>query len=375
MKPSTLIVMSVGLVITVVGFALCLFAQSNAKNNYPEEDLFSSVGENYMITDNGDTVRTMDFSDVIQVEKDDGLEDVEQDVKVLSVVLSGIDDIEIIGRSTSSKVMLYNFQPGLYACQISSGVITVTNKFQEALLFDYLSDAFKNFNGLRTYFRPDSRTKNPKKVVITVNDDDLLNRIDLELTDCKNVKVKNLTCSLDCKIILNNSDITFESCSFKDREIVYPEPDPDILDSNGNMVQPEPIITEHFLTIDLNMKNGSSFTANACKFSSVNAVVNKKLITQNDVDEENSPYLPEQVGTYVSNGGQKCTLNLNMNASGIIYGYSVKNVADENKASDTSLVTVVNGYSRGEVFTENAENKDFPPITIDASNCAINIFN
>ena len=52
-------------------------------------------------------------------------------------------------------------------------------------------------------------------MVININDNDILNRIDLNLTNCKNVTVKNLTCSLDCKVVLDNSSIVFESCSFK----------------------------------------------------------------------------------------------------------------------------------------------------------------
>ncbi len=374
MKPSTLIVMSVGLVITIVGFVLCLVAQKTADSKYPNNDLFSSAGENYEVVD-GNTVRTVDFSDVIQVEKDNELKEVAQDVKVLSVKLKNIDHVEIVGHSLSSKVMVYNMQPGLYACQISAGVMTVTNEFEDALAFDYLSDAFKNFNGIRKYFRPGSISKKEKKVIITVNDDDLLNRIDLHLTGCSNVTVKNLTCSLDCRVVLNNSNITFDSCSFKEKEIYYPEPDPSVLDSNGDVITPEPVVTEHFFTMDIDMKNQSNFTANSCRFSSLNAIVNKKMITEKDVTAENSIYTAEQIGTYVSSGGKKCTLKVDLSTAGVLYGYNIKNVPDEEQRDDVSLVTVINGYAQSENFMENAGNKDFPQISIHASNCEIDITN
>ena len=214
MKPATLIVMAVGLIITIVGFSLCVGATNKAKNDFPNDDLFTFEGENIQVID-GNTVRTEDFSDVIYVTEDDEIKAVEQDVKVLAVTLSNVKSVEIIGNQKSSKVMVYNMKSGLYACRIGSGVMKLTNSFEESLIFDYLIDAFKDFNGIRRFFNKSTVEEKEKKVVIHINNEDLLNRIELDFTNCPSVTVKNLTCSLDCKVVLDNSHIEFENCTFK----------------------------------------------------------------------------------------------------------------------------------------------------------------
>ena len=372
MKPSALIVMSVGLIVAIAGFFLCLFAQNNAKKNYPNEDLFSTGGENYRMID-GDSVRSLDFSDEIVVVKNDEKTSVKQDIKVVSLDLHDIPNVEIVGRSSTSEAVVYNMTPGLYACTISSGVITVSNTFTEAFALDYLSDAFSNFNGIRRFFNPEVFSKRPKKVVITINDKDELNRIEMNLTNCKNVTVKNLTCSLDCKIVLNNSNISFDSCTFKEREIIYPDPDPNNVDAEGNPIVPDPIVINHFFTMDLTMKNGSTFTARNSSFSSFEALINKKLITEKDVNAENSQYTADQIGTYVSSGGSKCTLTIDLTTSAELYGFYIKNVPDADKITDTSLVTIVNGFSQPQIFSENSDNEAYPQIKVNASNCEIDV--
>ena len=405
MKPATLIVMSVGLIITVLGFALCLLSVKKAESDYPDNDIFAFEGENYQVID-GDTIRTEDFSDVIYVTEENEVKAVEQDVKVLSVILKDIDNVEIIGNQTSSKVMVYNMQPGLYACRIGSGVMKLTNGFEQALIFDYFSDAIGNFSGIRKYFNPDFTTGKEKKVIIHINDEDVLKRIDLNFTNCENVTVKNLTCSLDCKVVLDNSNILFENCKFKDPEIIWeddpvstpdvspaPEPSPSAEESpapepsepvpslspdqdQSQEEQPkEPTYITHYLTIHLNMTNGSTFTSDACSFSSVTAIVNKNVITEDDVTDQTGEEQSDLIGTYVSNNGKKCTLNLDLTMAGILYGFDIRNVPDEDKASDTSLVTVVNGYSQPQIYLDHAGDEDYPQIKIDASNCEINIEN
>ncbi len=151
MKPSTLIIMSVGLFFTLVGFILCISAQVSASKNYPDVDFYGQEGDSYEVID-GDVVRKTDFSDKIYVND----KEVSLDVKVLSVSLSDIDEVEIIGKQNVSSVEVYNMTPGKYACKISSGIITLSNNFDETMIFDYLSDALKNFNGLRSYLNPSS---------------------------------------------------------------------------------------------------------------------------------------------------------------------------------------------------------------------------
>ena len=372
MKPSTLIVMSIGLVIAIVGFALCFTAQRNADRNYPDKDLFSKDGENYIYVD-GDTVRTVDFSDVIHVTNEDKIEDVKQDVKVLSLTLKDVDKVEIVGRSSSSMVKVYNMRPGFYACEISSGVMKVSNRFDESLSYNYIYDVISNFNGIRRYFNREYFNTGKTKVIVTVNDDDLLNRIELDLTNCKDVTVKNLTCSLDCHLTLNNSNVVFDTCTFKEPTVEYPEPDPTKLDEQGNVIVPDPIVTNYTFSVDLNMKNDSNFDANACRFSSFDAIVNKKQITAEDVEASEGAYTDEQIGTYVSNSGKKCKLSLDLTLSDVLYGYQIYNLPDAENADDVSLVTVINGYAQGEVYLSNAGDKDFPQININASNCEIRI--
>lgn len=404
MKPATLIVMSVGLIITIIGFSLCFVATQTAEKDYPDNGLFVFEGENYQIVD-GDTIRTEDFSDVIYVKTEDEVKSVEQDVKVLSVTLKGINNVEIIGGQSTSKVMVYNMQSGLYACRIGSGVMKITNRFEKSLIFDYLSDALSNFKGIRKYFNPDTIKDKEQKVIVHINDNDLLNRIELNFTDCKNVTVKNLTCSLDCKVVLDHSEIEFENCTFKEPEVIWPDesstdsspslsPSPDVSpdlpsgpvaddpteDPSSSTEEDEekgPTYITHYLTVNLNMKNGSSFTANGCSFSSMTAVVNKTAITADDITSSTGDETAneELIGTYVSNGGAKCTLNLDLTMAGVLYGFDVRNVPDEDKAEDLTLVTVYNGYAQQQIFLENAGNKDYPQIKINASNCEIHIKN
>lgn len=114
MKPSTLIIMSVGLFFTLVGFILCISAQVSASKNYPDVDFYGQEGDSYEVID-GDVVRKTDFSDKIYVND----KEVSLDVKVLSVSLSDIDEVEIIGKQNVSSVEVYNMTPGKYACKIS----------------------------------------------------------------------------------------------------------------------------------------------------------------------------------------------------------------------------------------------------------------
>ena len=382
MKPSTLIIMSVGLFFTLVGFILCISAQVSASKNYPDVDFYGQEGDSYEVID-GDVVRKTDFSDKIYVND----KEVSLDVKVLSVSLSDIDEVEIIGKQNVSSVEVYNMTPGKYACKISSGIITLSNNFDETMIFDYLSDALKNFNGLRSYLNPSSLKGKTQKVVININDNDILNRIDLNLTNCKNVTVKNLTCSLDCKVVLDNSSIVFESCSFKDPDVIYPDavvpgtsatspsPSPASPDSEsgsdttGGDETPE--IINYHLTMDLVMKNGSTFETKTCKFSEINAVVNKKTITGKDVEENPDKYSTEDIGKYISNGGKPCTLKLDLSAAGFLYGFDIQNTADAEYLSDSRLQTQLNGTIKPSPFRENADNEDFPPVKINASNTEI----
>lgn len=433
MKPATLIVMCVGLIITIIGFSLCFMATKTAGRDFPDKDLFHFEGKNYEITDDGDTLRTQDFSDTIQVIDGETTKIIEQDVKVLSVTLNGVHNVEIIGGQDRSLVNVYNMQAGRYACRIGSGVMTVTNAFEQSLIFDYITDIMDNFEGIRKYFNPTVLEKREEKVLIYIDDDDLLNRIDLNFTNCDNVTVKNLTCSLDCKVVLDNSNITFENCKFKEPEIIWdntipsspsdtpslslpstdmmPSPNestpviesqpasdsrpslpdqssPDTLpaglpaeannsedSSDEGTEENGPTIINHVLTLNLSMKNGSTFTANRCSFSSVTAIVNKKIVTEDDVETGSGTIPGTQVGTHVSNNGSKCTLNLDLSVSGILYGYDIRNVPDEDKLTDPTLITSVNGYSQGQIFLDNAGDKDYPQISINASNCEINIQN
>ncbi|MBQ8911173.1 MAG: hypothetical protein IJY89_01220 [Clostridia bacterium] len=412
MKPATLIVMCVGLIVTILGFSLCFMATKKAESDFPDDDLFRFEGENFEITDEGDTLRTENFSDTVQLIEGETTKIVEQDVKVLSVTLSGVDNVEIIGGQDHSIVHVYNMQAGRYACRIGSGVMTVTNAFQKALIFDYLTDIMNNFDGIRKYFNPAQFEKREQKVVIYIDDDDLLNRIDLNFTNCKNVTVKNLTCSLDCKVVLDNSNIDFDNCKFKEQEIIWddvtpetpseeqptPSPTPDEVTPSGDeqtQVQSlpaapgdsedkegedkddtdGPTIINHYLTLIVNMKNGSTFNATRCAFSSVTAIVNKRVITEDDIEDGSGTIDSNRIGTYASNNGKKCTFNLDMSVSGILYGFEVRNVPDEDKMADTTLVTTINGYPQGQIYLDNAGNKDYPQISVNASNCEINIKN
>lgn len=399
MKPATLIVMSVGLVIAIIGCSLCLVATKTAERDYPDDGLFVFEGENYQVLD-GNTIRTEDFSDLIYVKTEDEVKAIEQDVKVLAVSLKGVDNVEIIGGQSSSKVMVYNMQPGLYACGIGSGVMKVTNRFEKSLIFDYISDAISNFKGIRKYFNPDILKNKEQKVIVHVNDADLLNRIELNFTDCKNVTVKNLTCSLDCKVVLDNSEIFFENCIFKDPELI-PEEEPsaseDTATSPSGDAEPAPAPVDepspepsddgsepegptyihHVFTLNLNMKNGSSFDAKGCSFSSFTAIVNKTAITEEDLTSGTGDETVDEelIGTYVSSGGKKCTLSLDLTMAGVLYGFDIRNVPDEDKAEDLSLVTVFNDLAQGQIFLDNAGNEDYPQIKINASNCEIYIKN
>lgn len=376
--------MSVGLFFTLVGFILCISAQVSASKNYPDVDFYGQEGDSYEVID-GDVVRKTDFSDKIYVND----KEVSLDVKVLSVSLSDVDEVEIIGKQNVSSVEVYNMTPGKYACKISSGIITLSNNFDQTMIFDYLSDALKNFNGLRSYLNPSSLKGKTPKVIININDNDVLNRIDLNLTNCKNVTVKNLTCSLDCKVVLDNSSIVFESCSFKDPEVIYPDtvvpgtseassPSPASPDSDaesgttGSETTPE--IINYHLTMDLVMKNGSTFETKTCKFSEINAVVNKKTITNKDVEENPDKFNTEDVGKYITSGGKPCTLKLDLSAAGFLYGFDIQNTADTEYLSDSRLQTQLNGVVKPSFFRENFDSKDFPPVKINASNTEILIF-
>lgn len=368
MKPSTLIVMSVGLVITLAGFLLCLFSKASIESKYPDRDLFSYEGDFYEIVD-GDTVRKMEFSDVIYKTVNDTVKEVSLDIKVLSLTLANVDEVLIIGHQSASEVEVYNMTPGRYACEISSGVITLSNVFDETMIFNYLSDVVTNFNGIRRFFNPDIFKSKQQKVIVNIKDDDVLNRIDLDLTNCKNVKVKNLTCSLDCKVSLNNSSILFDSCIFKDPEIIYSNDEQTPAEGEGPK---EPTVINHYLTMDLNMKNGSSFETKTCKFSSIDAVVNKKMITSKDV-EDNPDYTASDIGKYISGKQKPCTLTLDLSASDILYGFDLSNVRDPEYVAREDLITVIDGTARGETYQENAGSEDFPQIYVSASNCALTI--
>lgn len=368
MKPSTLIVMSVGLIITLAGFLLCLFSKASIESKYPERDLFSYEGDFYEIVE-GDTVRKMDFSDVIYKTVNDTNKEISQDVKVLSLTLQNIDDVLIIGHQNVSEVEVYNMTPGRYACEISSGVITLSNVFDETMIFNYLSDIVTNFNGIRRFFNPDVFESRHQKVIVNIDDDDVLNRIDLNLTNCKNVTVKNLTCSLDCKVVLNNSSLVFDSCIFKDPEIIYSGEEGDGEDGGE---KPEPTVINHYLTMDLNMRNGSSFETKTCKFSSINAVVNKKMITAKDV-EDNPDYTTSDIGKYISSKQTPCTIKLDLSASDILYGFDVENYKDAEYIGRYDLITVIDGLTPGDVYKENADSEDYPQIYVSASNCSLTI--
>lgn len=400
--------MAVGLVITIIGFTLCLFAQSSAQSKFPDQDLFNFENKNYEIVD-GDHIKRVDFSDTVLVETEEGSKEVKQDIKVLSLQLSNVDSVEIIGRQSSSQVLMYNFRTGLYACEIGSGVITVTNSFKESLLFDYITDIFDDFHGLRKYINfSDNKLGEEKKVIVYINDDDLLNRIDLNLTNCQNVTIKNLTCSLDCKVTLNNSNITFDGCTFKDQEIIYPDPEPVTStadpssavpssegnsnspslpddggnggngnggDGNGDETKPEPTVINHYLTMDIDLRNGSRFTSKNCRFSSVTAVINKKQITQKDIDDATDP-TDLVLGSYVSTGGALCYLDMDFSTdSKQMYGFNIYNVPDSDLdlASAAAAVTLIDGIQQPQIYLESADVEDYPQVKINASNCAISI--
>ena len=404
MKPSTLIVMSVGLIVTIIGFSLCFFATQSAEKDFPDKDLFSFEGENFEVNEDGDTVRSEDFSDIVYVTTDEETKAVEQDVRVLAVTLSNVDSVEIIGGQDRSLVYVYNMPAGLYACRIGSGIMTLSNSFEKSLIFDYLTDILDNFDGIRKYFNPSQFEKREQKVIVYINDDDQLNRIDLRFTNCKNVTVKNLTCSLDCKVVLDNSDVSFENCKFKEPEIIWdtnkpvdpsspesptPTPSDDAAPSpaepTDNDATPDdgeekpddgPTVINHYLTVNLNMKNGSSFTSKGCSFSGFTAIVNKRPVTEEDVAGSGGTLDDSSIGTtYISTGGSKCTLTLDMTLSGSIYGFNIRNTPDEDKMSDPTLVTVVNGYPQSQIYLDNAGNKDYPQISADAVNCEIQIKN
>ena len=370
MKPSTLIVMSVGLIITLTGFLLCLFSKSSIEKKYPDRDLFSYEGDFYEIIDD-DTVRKLDFSDVVYKTVGDSVKEVTQDVKVLSVTLKDVKNVEIIGHQNVSEIEVYNMTPGRYACEISSGVVTLSNVFDETMIFNYLSDVVTNFNGIRRFFNPDIFKSKPQKVIINIDDDDLLNRIDLDFTNCENVVVRNLTCSLDCKVALNNSNLVFDSCTFRDPEIVYTDENTSA-ETGETDKEPEKKIINHYLTLDLNMKNGSTFETKTCKFSSISAVVNKKSITAKDV-ENNPDYTAADIGKYVSASLPPCSLKLDLSASDILYGFDISDVRDDEYAERTDLIAVMDGLSLSEPYAENSDNKDYPLIYITATNCAITI--
>ncbi len=385
MKPSTLIAMAVGLFITVGGFFTCVFAMNSAEKNYPNDSIFAFENENFEKID-ADSVRTVDFSDVITIYTEESSKEVTQDVKALSVSLSDIKHVEIIGGQSTSKVMMYNFRPGMHACEISAGVITVTNVFKDAMIFDYLSDLVADFHGLRKYIGQNNVSLGAeKKVIIYINDDDILNRINLDLVNCENVTVKNLTCSLDCEVVLNNSDIIFENCTFKDPEIIYPDNyDPDaepssssstVSEENDKEEPAKPTVVNHYLTIDLTMRNGSTFKSKNCKFSSLTGMVNKKLITEKDIAEDGSIYTEEMLGTAISSGGALCTIDMDFTTVGLLYGYNIENIPDDDYSQTSEGITTVAGIVQPEKFIENTANEDYPQIEISASNCNITIYN
>ena len=137
-----------------------------------------------------------------------------------------------------------------------------------------------------------------------------------------------------------------------------------------------PTIINHYLTVNLNMKNGSAFTAKGCSFSSFTAIVNKRAVTEQDVAGSGGTLDESQIGTtYLSTKGSKCTLSLDMTLSGSIYGFNIRNTPDEDQLSDNTLVTVVNGYQQSQIYLDNAGNKDYPQISVDAANCEIQIKN
>ena len=124
------------------------------------------------------------------------------------------------------------------------------------------------------------------------------------------------------------------------------------------------------------MKNGSTFASKGCSFSGFTAIVNKRPVTEEDVAGSGGTLDDSSIGTtYISTGGSKCTLTLDMTLSGSIYGFNIRNTPDEDKMSDPTLVTVVNGYPQSQIYLDNAGNKDYPQISVDAVNCEIQIKN
>ena len=370
MKPSTIIVMSVGLIITISGFFLCLFSKSTIEKKYSDKDLFSYDGDFYEIID-GETVRKKDFSDVVYKTVGDMQKEVQQDVKVLSLVLSGVDKIEIVGNQDRSEVEVYNMTPGTYSCEIASGMISVSNVFDQTMVFNYVSDVVTNFNGIRRFFNPDIFEKKVQKVIVNIDDDDLLNRIDLNLTDCKDVTVRNLTCSLDCKITLNNSSVVFDSCVFKDPDIIDIEEEDQTADEETGEIETVRVIN-HYLSIDLNMKNGSSFESRACKFSSVDAIVNKRAITEANVNE-NEQYSASDIGKLISSGQKPCVLKLDLSAYDKLYGFDLINERDADYKNDSALTTKLNGVVLPDEFAENEDSDDYPQVYVRASNCDLSV--
>ena len=73
----------------------------------------------------------------------------------------------------------------------------------------------------------------------------------------------------------------------------------------------------------------------------------------------------------ICHGGKPCTLLLDLSAAGFLYGFDIQNTADAEYLSDSRLQTQLNGTIKPSPFRENADNEDFPPVKINASNTEI----
>ncbi len=89
------------------------------------------------------------------------------------------------------------------------------------------------------------------------------------------------------------------------------------------------------------------------------------------MEENPDKYSTEDIGKYISNGGKPCTLKLDLSAAGFLYGFDIQNTADAEYLSDSRLQTQLNGTIKPSPFRENADNEDFPPVKINASNTEI----
>ena len=191
MKTSTVIFILIGVCIIIAGLILCNTADAQARaDGYDLHEGFYD--------ENGNIITNHSFA----------LED-DINVSKISVELDGMD-VEIIGGAVKSEIVCENVYPGSYAFYVSNKVVTLTNMLDTSNIMDALGAI--EFDGIRRFFDPTLFNKRDQKIYIYINENaETIKQLSFKLKNC-NVKVSNVSGSLDFRVNAENCSLVFSDC-------------------------------------------------------------------------------------------------------------------------------------------------------------------